>query len=97
MSPEISTTNRVRYRVAIAEKSWREALELVREAAAQPGYAGPALDQLERIAAGIAEVRDQVKSWGLDEQLRRASRPRRATRGQSRTIRRVVAELYGRG
>src|ERR1700736_4825954 len=37
MSPEISTTNRVRYRVAIAEKAWREALELVREAVPLPG------------------------------------------------------------
>ena len=40
MSPEISTTNKVRYRVGVAEKAWREALELVREAAAVPGYSG---------------------------------------------------------
>ena len=90
MSPEISTTNKVRYRVGVAEKAWREALELVREAAAAPGYSGPALEEVERVGAAIA----QVRNWTLDEQIRRASRPRRATRGQSRTIRKVVAELY---
>jgi hypothetical protein len=94
MSPEISTTNRVRYRVAIAEKAWREALELVRQASAAPDYTGPALEDLERVGADIAEIRTQVRNLSLDEQVRRASRPRRASRGQSRTIRRVVAELY---
>ena len=94
MSPEISTTNKVRYRVGVAEKAWREALELVREAAAVPGYSGPALEEVERVGAAIAQVRGQVRNWTLDEQIRRASRPRRATRGQSRTFRKVVAELY---
>jgi hypothetical protein len=97
MSPEISTTNQVRFRVVRAEKDWQEAVELVRQAAARPGYSGPPLAAVEQIAAGMAEVRDQVRNWHLDEQLRRASRPRRATRGQSRSVRRVVAELYGRG
>jgi hypothetical protein len=48
MSPEISTTNRVRYRVGVAEKAWREALDLVRQASAAPDYTGPALEDLER-------------------------------------------------
>jgi hypothetical protein len=67
MSPEISTTNKVRYRVGVAEKAWREALELVREAAAVPGYSGPALEEVERVGAAIAQVRGQVRNWTLDE------------------------------
>ena len=68
-SPEITTTNQVRWRVAIADRRWREALELVRQASAAPGYSGPAIEDLERVAAAIAEIRDQVKDWSLEENL----------------------------
>jgi hypothetical protein len=90
MSPEISTTNRVRYRVAAVEKDWLQVLALVREAAAKPDYSGPPPAAVEQVAGAIAALRTQVRNWTLDEQLRRASRPRIASRGQSRIIRQAI-------
>jgi hypothetical protein len=90
MSPEITLTNQVRWRVAIADRRWREAVELLRTAAAAPGYCGPPLDVVERMAGVIAEVRDQIKAWSIEEQRRRTNRPRIATR----PVKRALAELY---
>jgi hypothetical protein len=95
-SPEISTVNAVRWRVAIADRRWHEALELVRQASAQAGYSGPDVQAVERIAAAIAELRAQVKNWSLDEQVRRASRPRIASRGLERSIKKAIAEAAAR-
>ena len=33
------------------EKDWREVLALVRKAAATPGYRGPVIESVERVAA----------------------------------------------
>jgi hypothetical protein len=95
-SPAIQTVNQVKFRVVRAAKDWEEALALVRRAATAPGYSGPPLEVVERMAVVIAEIRAQVHAWSLEEQRRRASRPRRATCGQSRTVRTAIAELYGR-
>jgi hypothetical protein len=97
MSPEISTVNAVRFRVARAEKDWQEALALVRAAAAAPGYRGPVLEDLERVAAAIAEIRGQIRNWTLGEALlrgqRRAARPRPARPA----VKKLIAKLAARG
>jgi hypothetical protein len=97
MSPEISVCNAVRFRVVRADAAWREALDLVRAAAAQPGYRGPALEDLERVGAAIAEVRGQIRNWTLDEALlrgqRRAARPRPARPA----VKKLIDELAARG
>jgi hypothetical protein len=94
--PEIVLTNQVRWRVAIADRRWRETVGLVHQAAAAPSYSGPTVASVERVAAAIAEIRDQVKDWSFEEQRRRASRPRLASRGQRRSVKRALAELAGR-
>jgi hypothetical protein len=65
----------------------------VRQAAAAPGYSGPDVRAFEQIAAGIAKISNEIRNWGLDEQLRRASRPRRASRGQERAVRQAIAGI----
>jgi hypothetical protein len=96
MSPEIAQINAVRWRLGLADRRWQEAIELLRQAAAAPGYSGPALESVERVAAGIAEVRDQVKNWHLEANIRRASRPRIMSSGQRNSVKRAISELYGR-
>ena len=84
-----STYNRVNFRLVRAEASWREVLELVCAAAAQPNYVGPDVGSFERIAVDIAALRLEVRSWGIDEALRR--RPRPALRGAAlRAVREVL-------
>jgi hypothetical protein len=91
-SPEIATVNAVRWRMKLAEHRWQEAVELLRQVAAAPGYCGPPLDVVERMAGVIGQIRSQVHAWHIEEQKRRASRPRIASRGQTRAIRRALAE-----
>jgi hypothetical protein len=91
-APEISTVNAVKFRVLRAEKDWHEALELVRQAAAAPGYWGPPLEDLEQIAAGIGEIRVQLRDWMIDEVVRDRIAPRRA-----KGSRRRLMELAARG
>jgi hypothetical protein len=88
-SPEIAKVNAVRWRMGIADRRWREAVELLREAAGAPGYCGPDFQAVEQMADLIAEIRKQVSDWTFEEQRRRASRPRRA----SSAVRRVLADL----
>jgi hypothetical protein len=84
-SPEITVVNQVRWRMAIAERRWREALELLREAAAAPGYSGPPLDVVERMLTLMSEIRGQVQNWQLDENIRYvAGLPRNTRRGNGR-------------
>jgi hypothetical protein len=92
MSPEISTINAVRFRLSRAAKDWGEALDLVRQAAATPGYSGPPLEDLERVAADIAEIRVQLRDWMIDEVVRDRIAPRRA-----KGSRRRLLELHARG
>ena len=54
-SPAIQTVNQVKFRVVRAAKDWEEALALVRRAATAPGYSGPPLEVVERMAVVIAE------------------------------------------
>jgi hypothetical protein len=93
MSPEITLTNQVRWRVAIVDRRMKEAVELLRSAAAAPGYSGPPLDVVERMAGVIAEIRSQVQAWSIEEQRRHARRPRIANRSMKQAIR----ELYHGG
>jgi hypothetical protein len=60
-SPVASRVNRVRFRVGQAEAALREVVELLRDAAVVPGYDGPAIEVVERLAEVIAEVRGQVR------------------------------------
>ncbi len=82
-----------------ADAAWREALELLQTAAALPGYCGPDVQAVERVAAGIAEVRGQLKNWALEENLR--APPGRAARLVSRPVsrpagRRLLTEIVSR-
>ena len=94
MSPEIALANQVRFRMVRAEKAWQEGLDLLREAAVLPSYSGPDVQAVEQLAAAIAEILNQVQNWHLAEQVRRASRPRIATRGQRNAVKRAIAEVY---
>jgi hypothetical protein len=55
--PEIATVNQVRWRLSIAAQRLSESLELVREAAAAPGYCGPALATVEQVDEALAALR----------------------------------------
>ena len=84
-----STYNRTQFRLVRAEATWRELTEVVRAAAALPDYVGPDVGSFERIAEDIAALRLEVRSWGIDEALRR--RPRPALRGPAlRAIQEVL-------
>jgi hypothetical protein len=72
----INMVNRVRYRVAHAEKDCREALELLRQATAEADYCGPPLEPVEGVAASIAEIKVQIRDWAIDEALRRPPKRR---------------------
>jgi hypothetical protein len=85
-SPEIRTANAVRWRLSIVDRRMKEAVELLREAAGTPGYSGPPFDVLERMADLIGQIREQVKDWSFEELARRAARPRRLSRSQSRAV-----------
>jgi hypothetical protein len=79
----------VRFRVGRASGAWTQALDLLRQAAASPGYDGPPLALFERVASGIAEVRLAIRDWAIETELRRpppAPRP-------SRAVRKLLAEL----
>jgi hypothetical protein len=94
MSPEIALANQVRFRMVRAKKDWQEGLDLLREATALPSYSGPDVQAVEQLAAAIAEILNQVQNWHLAENIRRASRPRIATRGQRNAVKRAIAEVY---
>jgi hypothetical protein len=84
-----STYNRTQFRLVRAEATWRELTEVVRAAAALPDYVGPDVGAFERVADDIAALRLEVRSWGIDEALRR--RPRPALRGPAlRAIQEVL-------
>jgi hypothetical protein len=55
-----STYAKVKFRLTAAEVSWRQLTDLVRAAAAQPGYIGPAPASFERIADDIAALRAEL-------------------------------------
>jgi hypothetical protein len=90
----ISMVNRVRYRVAHAEKDCREALELLRAATAEADYCGPPLEPLERVAASIAEIRVTIRNWAIDEALRRP--PKRYPVVSRATVRKLIEEAASR-
>jgi hypothetical protein len=85
-SPEIPLANAVRWRLGIADRRMKEALELLRQAAAAPSYCGPDVEVVERVVGVFAQIRKQVADWSLEEQRRYANRPHRASRGSSRAI-----------
>ena len=91
-SPAIQTVNQVKFRVVRAAKDWEEALALVRRAATAPGYEWPA--PRGGRAHGCRHCRRSAPRstpGASRSERRRASRPRRATRGQSRTVRTAIA------
>jgi hypothetical protein len=45
-------------------------LRPVRQAAAEPGYGGPAIDVVEQVGANIARIRIAVRDWPLNMALR---------------------------
>lgn len=83
-APEISTVNQVKWRLQIVDRRWREALDLLRQAAAAPDYLGPPIAGIEQIDTALAELRTQIRNWVIDEQIRRvATLPRNTRRGNS--------------
>jgi hypothetical protein len=62
--PILRTISRVRFRVARAESAWHQALEILSEAARAPDYCGPDLALVERVAADIAAVQQELlRDW----------------------------------
>jgi hypothetical protein len=72
--PVLRTISRVRFRVSRAARDWNAALEILAEAAQAPGYCGPDLAILERVAAEIAAIQKELlRDWprrlcGLEDQ-----------------------------
>jgi hypothetical protein len=96
-SPEIAGVNALRFRVARAQVRRQEALDLVRAAVAAPGYSGPSVEDIEKVLAGIAGVRERVRTWQLDSHIRHTSRVfwrmQRRTIGAARPARRNIQSI----
>jgi hypothetical protein len=58
--PVLRTISRVRFRVGRARSDWNGALEILAEAAQAPDYCGPDLALVERVAADIAKVQQEL-------------------------------------
>ena len=71
-----------------AETAVREALALLRDAAAEADYCGPPVEPVELVAAHIAEIRVAVRNWMIDEALRRPPKPRPVV--SRATVRRLI-------
>ena len=94
---EIAAVNQIRWRVGICDRRMKEAVELLRVVAAVPGYCGPPVEVVERLADIIGEIRGQIHSWTLKEHAGRTRCLRIASRGKRNSIKGAIAELYGRG
>ena len=46
-----------------AAEGWDELVEILRAAAAEPGYAGPSLQSVERVAASIRSTQTAIERW----------------------------------
>jgi hypothetical protein len=57
--------NAVQFRLGRIQRDWHDITAILREAAADPGYAGPDIDVLEKIEEVIAGVRVGVRNWIL--------------------------------
>jgi hypothetical protein len=86
-APEITAVNAVRFRAARADVRMKQALALVREAAAAPDYLGPPVESVERAAAAVAEILAEVKVWKFAALARQESRPQR-------TAKQAIARIY---
>jgi hypothetical protein len=89
MAKSSTSINAVKFRLGRVAKDWGELAAILRQAAAEPGYCGPDVEPVERVAGDLAVVRSAVHNWVLDEALRR--RPRPGLRGPAA---RVVRELF---
>jgi hypothetical protein len=63
------TINAARFRLGRVRKDWGEIAALLRQAAAQPDYAGPDLKVIERIEGDIAAVKLAIRDWVLNMAL----------------------------
>jgi hypothetical protein len=86
--------NQVKFRVARAEKAWNETLELLRAAAAAPGYCGPELRSVERAAGEVATVHEMIWNWALEDAQR--GRPRGPRRREVRAAIQTIKRIRGR-
>jgi hypothetical protein len=57
--------NAVRFRLGRVQRDWHDITAILREAAADPSYAGPDIEVLEKIDEVIAGVRVAVRNWIL--------------------------------
>lgn len=44
-------------------RKWTDATELVRQAAAEPSYAGPSVEEMEAVGEAIAQMREKLRGW----------------------------------
>jgi hypothetical protein len=61
----LRTIAQVKFRVARTEQDCRQMVEIIRQAADEPGYCGPELALFERLAADTAAVRQALRAWLL--------------------------------
>jgi hypothetical protein len=66
-----SAINAAKFRVIRAAVAWDELVEVLRSAAAEPGYCGPDLRAVEWLGGEIATVRLALREWAIKEVLRR--------------------------
>ena len=53
----------VKFRLTHVIRNWTDATELVRQAAAETGYIGPSVEEMEQVGRNIAQVRAKLHSW----------------------------------
>jgi hypothetical protein len=66
----IHSFNAAKFRLGRVAKDWGELEAILRQAAAEPGYGGPAIDVVEQVGANIARIRIAVRDWPLNMALR---------------------------
>jgi hypothetical protein len=55
--------SQVKFRIDRTIRDWSTATEMCREAAAEPGYVGPSIAQMEAIGQAIAALRPALSDW----------------------------------
>lgn len=80
----------VKFRIERVLSDWATGTELVREAAAEPGYEGPSVDEMERIGKEIGAVRAALTPWIWSTAAKEA---RRSARRQGASVRASIRGL----
>lgn len=90
-STRYSPITRSKFRCERAQRDWAELVEVIREAAEQPGYAGPSVEAVEQVGAQIAEIRGKLLDW-LIVTAARGKPVRRLSQHKLAVIKQVLTE-----